>query len=52
MNPLAAPSVTSSFQLQVLLLKEHEISHTRHEPLGCPQCDFEFSTSGALNEEA
>ena len=52
MNPLAAPSVTSSFQNQVLLLKKDEKTHTRDEPFGCYQCDFKFSKSSALIEEA
>ena len=52
MNPLAAPSVTSSFQNQVLWLKKHEKTHTRDEPFGCSQCDFKFSTSSAVIEEA
>ena len=29
MNPLAAPSVTSNFQNQVLFLKKHEKIHTQ-----------------------
>ena len=37
MNPLAAPSVTSSFQHQVLLLMKHEVSNIRNEPFGCSQ---------------
>ena len=52
MNTLTAPSVTLSFQNQVLLLKKHEKTHTRDEPFGCSQCDFEFSKSSALIEEA
>ena len=52
MNPLAAPIVTLSFQNQVHSLKQHEISHTIHEPFGYTHCDLEFSTSSALIEEA
>ena len=51
-NPLGVPSVTSSFQNQVLLLKKHEKTHTRHEPFRCSQCDFKFSKSSALIEGA
>ena len=58
MNPLAAPIVTSSFQhhvlllkwhekVQVLLLKTHEISHTRQSPSAAP-----IVTSSALIEGA
>ena len=43
-NPLA-PSVTLSFQHQVVLLKRHELSHTRSVPFGAP-----FVTSSFQNQ--
>ena len=52
MNPSGVLSVTSIFQNQVLLLKKHDKTHTRHEPFRCSQCDFEFSKSSAPIEEA
>ena len=52
MNPSAAPSVTLSFQHQMLLLKEHDRTHTMDEPFSRSQCDFEFSTASALFEAA
>ena len=52
MNPSAASSVTSCFQPQVLWLIKQDRIHTRDEPFGCPLCDFEFSTTGALIDEA
>ena len=52
MNPMAAPSVTSSFQHQVLWLKMHEKTTLWDEPFGCSQCDFEFLTTSALIKEA
>ena len=52
MNPLDAPSVTSSFQNKGLWLRKHEKTHTRDEPFGCSQCDFEFSKSSAFIEKA
>ena len=52
MKPSATPSVTSSFQHQVLSMKKHEKILTRNEPFSCPQCESEFSTSSALNEDA
>ena len=51
-NPRAAPSVTLFFQHQALLLMKHEGAHTRDEPFSCSQCDFEFSTSSTIIDEA
>ena len=39
-NYSASPSVTASFQHQLLWLKKHEITHTRDEPFGHSQCDW------------
>ena len=41
-TPSPLCSVTSSFQ-QVLLLKKHEISHSKQKPFGCSHCDFKCS---------
>ena len=37
---------------QVLLLKKHDRTHTRDEPFSYSQCDFEFSTSSTIIDEA
>ena len=52
MNTSAVPSVTLSFQHQVLLVKEHDRAHTWDEHFSCSQCDLEFSTSSAIIEGA
>ena len=51
-NPSVASNVTSRFLHQVLGMKKHARTRTRDEPFSCALCDFKFSTSSALIEEA
>ena len=50
MNPLAAPSVTSSFQNQVLLLKKHEKNTLGMNPLAAPSVTPSFQNHQVLIE--